>query len=365
MKDWSINKRILFLTLMPSILMSLVLGIYFISGRSSDLDKLLADRGLSMAKQLAPTCEYGLMTGNIGILQNIANTMLEEQDVRSINIYDADLNLLTRAGPLMLNERRTLSSIHDNQMELRKTEGSLQIKSPVTAQNLSISDVVSEQFFNNTSEPKALLGWVEIELSNTNTRLALYQYFANAIVVISLILLSCTLIALRIGRRITRPINVMMTALEDIREGKLESRVHVAESSELKELASGINSIAASMQHTNMEYQKNIEQVARENQETIDELEIRNHQLTSGKKEAMKANRMKSEFLANVSHEIRTPLNGIIGFSDLLARTQISERQSDYLQNILKSSKDLLSIINDILDLSKIDANKLILENIS
>ena len=68
--------------------------------------------------------------------------------------------------------------------------------------------------------------------------------------------------------------------------------------------------------------------------------------------------------MANVSHEIRTPLNGIIGFSELLARTQINERQADYLDTIRKSSADLLKILNDILDLSKIDAGKLTIDNI-
>src|SRR5690606_38407716 len=65
----------------------------------------------------------------------------------------------------------------------------------------------------------------------------------------------------------------------------------------------------------------------------------------------------------NVSHEIRTPLNGIIGFSELLARTQVNDRQADYLATIHNSSTDLLKIINDILDLSKIDAGKLIIEH--
>ncbi|PQP83310.1 hypothetical protein C0Q44_00875 [Paenibacillus sp. PCH8] len=80
---------------------------------------------------------------------------------------------------------------------------------------------------------------------------------------------------------------------------------------------------------------------------------------------ADKASQAKSEFLAFMSHEIRTPLNGIIGFSLLLQRTELTSQQMDYLSKINASSQSLLTLVNDILDFSKIEAGKLILENVS
>ena len=95
------------------------------------------------------------------------------------------------------------------------------------------------------------------------------------------------------------------------------------------------------------------------------EIARQTRELREANVELEKASKMKSEFLANMSHELRTPMNAIIGFTQLLAETELDNTQQDYAGTINNSAQSLLTLINDILDLSKIEAGKLDLEEAS
>lgn len=118
----------------------------------------------------------------------------------------------------------------------------------------------------------------------------------------------------------------------------------------------------ASLEKTNERIEIKVQERTQELALTNEKLQELSSQLSNSRDEAIKASSFKSDFLANMSHEIRTPLNAVIGLSDLLMRTPLSDEQREFSSIINNSADLLLDLVNDILDYSKIEAGKLDLE---
>jgi len=152
-----------------------------------------------------------------------------------------------------------------------------------------------------------------------------------------------------------RPLTELIATMKKMAAGNLHLRAPVHGSRELKEMGRAFNDMAERLQTS---YQEVEERVRRRTAE----LEEKSRQARELAAEAQAANTAKSSFLATMSHEIRTPLNSIIGFSEMLEDTKLSEDQRHDLAIVQSSGQLLLELINDILDLSKIEAGKVELE---
>src|SRR5213075_639175 len=150
-------------------------------------------------------------------------------------------------------------------------------------------------------------------------------------------------------RLILQPVRVLQETAEKVSEGYLNIRSDISTGDEFQQLSETFNTMLANLKRSS-------DQLRSINKS----LDVKLGQLAESNLALYESNRLKSEFLANVSHELRTPLNSILGFADLLKDALEKAANGDpkparYATNILQSSRNLLELINDLLDLAKIE----------
>ncbi|TNC90338.1 MAG: hybrid sensor histidine kinase/response regulator [Alcanivorax sp.] len=208
-----------------------------------------------------------------------------------------------------------------------------------------------------------------------------YTYWVFLVVFLVALLVSLLIIR-RMISVVAEPIHNLLNAVNEVRnDGNYAVRVEGHMQDELGELAEAFNNMLQAIGERDAELSKQHLKLEAEVQERTQELRITNENLEKTVKALQQANRAiriseenkriaeasaraKAHFLANMSHELRTPMNGVLGMLSLLHDTTLSEEQREYLDVAYESGHVLLELINNVLDLSKIEQGKLVLESI-
>ncbi len=277
-------------------------------------------------KLLSKTISTPLYNFDLPMIEDNILTFLDDPEIRSIEVTD------------ILGE----SDYYYENTEISK-------------KNLIIEKI--DIHYQNKIMGKMIIKYTKDEINNNLINSMVNELF---LLLVTTILISITLIL--VLRKIIKPIIKLTRLSTEISNGNLNKEINISRNDEIGTLSDSLismrDSIKQKISYLNIENE--------ERKKTINDLKKTQEKLVESQKLTLKAkegaeaaNRTKSEFLANMSHEIRTPMNAVLGFTDLLDDLITDEKERSYLDAIKSGGKGLMTIINDILDLSKIEVGKL------
>jgi signal transduction histidine kinase/DNA-binding response OmpR family regulator len=201
-----------------------------------------------------------------------------------------------------------------------------------------------------------LLTWVVLALFGHDIGAANLQWRTWALLMVIIVLVAGALSRFTI-RVMARPLMLLEEGISSVTEGRLEPIQVSRTRDEIELLGQSFNRMIERLNATQDEVRDHRELLEKRIRERTEDLEL-------AMQKAQAASQAKSEFLANMSHELRTPMNGVLGMIDIALDSPLTPEQREQLETAQRCARSLLGLLNDILDLSKIEAGKLILERL-
>ncbi len=352
LKSLSIKQKIIFIIMITSTLVLLVATLAFVFNDLHTVKKNISENLRSIAKIIANNSTAAIEFNDREAALEILSSLVNERYIISATLYTDDgIAFVNYFNPL-ISEKQRLSDPYLPKNWKGMSDGVRILKDRFEAfQKIYLNDKI--------------IGALIIKYDLEAMKSRIYGYMMIAAIVLMALIAIAYIIAHRLQGIISNPIIRITETMKKIsrsRDYSLRVEVDKDRTDELGVLIESFNEMISQIQQRDKELAKHREHLEELVKTRTEELEKATQRAIEMARQAKAANMAKTTFLANMSHELRTPLNAIIGFSEVLIDGhfgKINRAQEEYLNDILNSARHLLSLIEDILDLSKIEVGKM------
>ncbi|MBN2289133.1 MAG: HAMP domain-containing protein [Candidatus Glassbacteria bacterium] len=355
---------------------SVTLTSFFIKRQEGSLTDELRKRAFSLASNVAFNSQYAVLSGDIKTMQNLLAGVKQEIDIREAFIIDLDGKILAHQDPdrmgktvsfsgecdtlqqqkwILTEDENIWRTINLIEIERKQVEGDeiLLFSSP--------ENVDSQPGGESKIAYREKLGFVVLAVSLENMNRAVAAATRHAIIITLIMVLLGALAVIYLVRSVVVPIYHLANATKAVAQGEFDQEVPINRLDEIGVLANSFNNMIRQLKLSREEIEAWNRELEAKVAERTKELEEKHFELEKAYEELKTLDKAKDDFLSLVSHELRTPLSSVLLYSEMLLDgiTVSEESRTEFLSTIVDNCKRLTRLINDVLDLSKIEAGRM------
>ncbi len=343
-------------------MVALLFAVFYNGQFGSGLKQHILRLGEAYIHQLLPAAQLAMLKDDPRALQGLIDASTINPEIQALAFYNANGQLIAyRGGKQPLHNTFTPPPFTGDYVENKqKNPYTINFVAPIILPKDNAYTVPQKNLI--PLQGNDIVGWLSIDIDTRSMLIQRYQMYIVTIFITLLGLLMGLSIHYFLSKRIYLPIARLRRSMKQILSNEFETQIKIVSTGELGIIEQGCAHLQKHYLRSVQELNHHIEIATADLQQSLELLEEKNIELSLDKKKSEERSRQKAELIANMSHEIRTPMNGVIGFTNVLLDSKLDPLQLDYVNTIKSSAQDLLSIINDILDYSKMDVGKLHLD---